>query len=124
MSDAVTRPVYLSLGSNLGDREGNLRAAIERLEAFLAIDAISSLYETDPVGPPDQPRFLNLALAGRTGLEPLELLARIKAIEAGVGRRPTYRWGPRVVDIDIVLLGDVVMETEELTIPHREMRNR
>lgn len=116
--------MYLSLGSNVGDRAGNLRAAIDALAADMQVTAISSLYETDPVGVLDQPSFYNLALAVQTDLAPEALLGRLKRIERAVGRRPTFRWGPRVIDIDIVLYGDVVLETPDLVIPHREMANR
>jgi 2-amino-4-hydroxy-6-hydroxymethyldihydropteridine diphosphokinase len=120
----VTEMAYLSMGSNLGDREGNLRAAIEALEREVEIQALSSLYDTAPVGVTDQPRFLNLAAAVRTDLEPPDLLALVKRVEAEVGRRPTYRWGPRVVDIDILLYGDLVLDTPDLVVPHQEMDGR
>jgi 2-amino-4-hydroxy-6-hydroxymethyldihydropteridine diphosphokinase len=119
-----TREVVLSLGSNLGDREGSLRAALEALSGELDIAAVSSLYETDPIGVTDQPAFLNLAVAGRTSKSPEDLLVAVKRIEAAVGRRPTFRWGPRVVDIDIVLYGDEIVRTPALTIPHKELARR
>lgn len=112
------------MGSNLGDREGNLRAAVNEVSRHLAVGRISSLYETDPVGVTDQPLFLNLALVAQTDLEPKELLAVVKQVERDVGRRPTIRWGPRVVDIDILLYGDLVLDAPELTIPHPEMTSR
>jgi 2-amino-4-hydroxy-6-hydroxymethyldihydropteridine diphosphokinase len=120
----MTQPVYLSLGSNLGDREANLLRAVEALRTELNVTALSSLYETEPVGLLEQPSFLNLALAAATDLTPFDLLALVKRIEREVGRRPTVRWGPRVVDIDIVLYGDRILDTPELIIPHREMANR
>lgn len=122
MMDETT--VFLSLGSNLGDREGNLRAALRALPTGVRIRAVSSLYETAPVGVTDQPPFLNLALSGETPLSPQDLLARLKAIERRVGRTETYRWGPRVLDIDIIFYGSAVLETAVLTIPHREMTRR
>jgi 2-amino-4-hydroxy-6-hydroxymethyldihydropteridine diphosphokinase len=116
--------VFLSLGSNLGDREGNLCAALRGLGPDVQIRRVSSLYETVPIGVIDQPAFLNLAAMGETTLAPDDLLAHVKAIERQVGRRETYRWGPRVVDLDIIFYGDSVMETEALTIPHRETARR
>lgn len=116
--------VYLSLGSNLGNREENLRAAIDWLEVCMDVTRLSSLYETEPVGVRGQPDFLNLALAGRTQLTPRDLLTCVKEIERRVGRRPSRRWGPRVVDVDILLFGDLVIETPDLVIPHAEMLSR
>jgi 2-amino-4-hydroxy-6-hydroxymethyldihydropteridine diphosphokinase len=120
----MTRRIYLSLGSNLGDREAHLRAALHALGGALNIRQVSSLFLTDPVGVTHQPEFANLALEADTSLEPLELLREVKRVEHEVGRRPTFRWGPRVVDIDILLYDDLVLETPELTIPHREMTRR
>jgi 2-amino-4-hydroxy-6-hydroxymethyldihydropteridine diphosphokinase len=116
--------VYLSLGSNLGDRTANLRAALAELEPNVLLVQVSSLYETEPVGVTDQPTFLNLAAEAATDLEPLELLRWIKEVESRVGRRQTYRWGPRVIDIDILLYEGRIVESRELTIPHRELPNR
>lgn len=124
MSESGSNAVYLSLGSNLGDREGNIRAAIGELREVLEVDSVSSLYETEPVGVRDQPAFLNVALSARTGLDPGSLLRTVKEIEKRIGRHPTYRWGPRVVDIDIILYDDQRVDKPELSIPHREMRGR
>ena len=120
----MTRRVYLSLGSNLGDREAHLRAALRALEGSLTVRQVSSLFLTDPVGVTQQPEFANLAVAADTDLEPFELLRAVKRVEHDVGRKPTFRWGPRVVDIDILLYDDLVLETPELTVPHREMTRR
>jgi 2-amino-4-hydroxy-6-hydroxymethyldihydropteridine diphosphokinase len=116
--------VYLSLGSNLGDRRRNLESATEALNGSVQVLAVSPFYETDPVGVTDQPAFLNLAVAGETDLLPQDLLKAVKEIERAVGRRPTFRWGPRVVDIDILLYGDQVVVEPDLTIPHAQMQNR
>jgi 2-amino-4-hydroxy-6-hydroxymethyldihydropteridine diphosphokinase len=116
--------VYLSLGSNLGDRAANLRKALTELEPRVRIVLVSSMYETEPVGVTTQPTFLNIAAEAETDLEPHELLRRVKDVERRVGRRKTYRWGPRVVDIDILLYGDRIVESRELTVPHRELPNR
>ena len=86
--------------------------------------AVSSLYETAPVGVTDQPAFLNVAVHAESTREPLDLLRTFKAIEHDVGRRATFRWGPRVVDIDILLYGELIVETPQVTIPHREMAAR
>ncbi len=120
----MTRSVYLSMGSNVGDRAAHLRAALSDLDRVLTVRRISSLYRTDPVGVTDQPEFLNLAVEAETDLEPFELLAAVKQVEHDVGRRPTFRWGPRVVDLDILLYHDLVLETPELTIPHPELTRR
>jgi 2-amino-4-hydroxy-6-hydroxymethyldihydropteridine diphosphokinase len=90
----------------------------------MTVTAISSLYATQPVGVADQPAFLNLALAAETNLSPHSLLAHVKRIEVEIGRRPTYRWGPRVVDIDIILYDELVLHTPDLVIPHAEMTDR
>ena len=118
--------VYLSLGSNVGDRLENLRAAVEALRAETGIVVLreSRVYETEPVGDVDQGAFLNMAVAIETRLRPLEFLDRTQAIETRLGRVSTRRWGPRVIDIDIVLWDDMVMDTERLTIPHPEFRKR
>jgi 2-amino-4-hydroxy-6-hydroxymethyldihydropteridine diphosphokinase len=121
MQDTV---VYLALGSNLGDRRANLAAALERLREQVAVEAISSLYETEPAYVTDQPRFLNAALYGRTALGPAELLVFVKAIEHALGRLAGPRFGPRLVDIDLLLYGDAVLSTPELTIPHPRMAER
>ena len=117
--------VYLSLGSNVGDREANLRAALARLEAAgVRVVRRSSTYETEPQDAPGQPWFLNLVAEAETGLLPQELLLRIGEIEAGLGRRRTQPKGPRTIDIDILLYGDAVIETPELEIPHPRMAQR
>jgi len=118
---------YLGLGSNVGDRESHLRAAIAALgEREVNVEAVSSLYETEPVGEVlEQPDFLNGAVRISTELEPEELLDRCKAIEVEHGRMlGGQRHGPRPIDIDLLLLGDVELSTERLTLPHREVTSR
>ena len=122
--ELMTQPAYLSLGSNLGERENNLRAAIDALQATMRVTAVSSLHETNPVGVVDQPSFYNLALAIQTDLDPPSLLTTVKRIEQEIGRRPTFRWGPRVIDIDLLLYDDLIIDTPQLVIPHPEMTNR
>lgn len=119
-----TARVYLGLGTNLGDREANLREAVCRLEQQVTVDALSALYETPPMGPPDQPRYLNAACGGVTELEPEELLAFIKGVEREMGRTPTVHWGPRIIDIDILFYGDRVLSAPELVIPHPGIPHR
>lgn len=120
----MARDVYLSLGTNTGDRERNLRTALELLEPEAHVTAVSSLYETDPVGVLDQPKFLNLALRACTNFSPDDLLTYVKEIERRMGRVHTYRWGPRVIDIDIVLYAHDSIDTPLLTVPHPEMAGR
>jgi 2-amino-4-hydroxy-6-hydroxymethyldihydropteridine diphosphokinase len=118
---------YLGLGSNVGDRESHLRRAIEDLRAHgVEVEAVSSLYETEPVGEIlDQPDFLNAAIRIGTSLEPEGLLDVCKAIEAEHGRAfGGPRHGPRPIDIDLLLLGDLELSTDRLTLPHPEVTSR
>jgi len=116
--------VYLSLGSNLGDRAAHLRAAVERLSEAGTVKATSSFYETEPVDFRDQPWFLNCVVALETGKTPRELLAHALAIEEKMGRRRTRDKGPRTIDIDILLYGDRVIDEPGLKIPHLAMQER
>ena len=123
----MSRVGYLGLGSNVGDRAGHLRGGIERLRAAgVEIDAASGTYETEPVGEIlDQPDFLNAAIRIRTGLEPEALLDVCKQVEAEEGRLSGgLRHSPRPLDVDLLLLGDVELATERLTLPHREVTTR
>lgn len=117
--------VYLSLGSNLGDREGNLREASRRLSAA-GVETVrrSSIYETQPRDFPEQPWFLNLVLETRTRLFPMQLLSRIHRIEGELGRRRTVSKGPRTIDIDILLFGRFVIATPALEVPHPRLIER
>ncbi|HXV04624.1 MAG TPA: 2-amino-4-hydroxy-6-hydroxymethyldihydropteridine diphosphokinase [Solirubrobacterales bacterium] len=118
---------YLGLGSNVGDREGHLREAVAMLrERGVEVEAVSSLYETEPVGEVlDQPDFLNAAVRIRTDLEPEALLDLCKAIEVEHGRvLAAARHSPRPLDVDLLLLGDLTLSTERLTLPHPEVRGR
>jgi 2-amino-4-hydroxy-6-hydroxymethyldihydropteridine diphosphokinase len=118
---------YLGLGSNEGDRLGNLRAARDALVLHeVLVEAASSVYETAPQGDvPDQPDFLNAALRVRTALGPEELLNAAKAVERDLGRAPDgVRHGPRPIDIDVLLLGDVEYRSARLALPHREVTSR
>lgn len=116
--------VYIALGSNLGDRLNNLRAAVGFLaDEGITVTSKSSVWETAPV-PPDQPPFLNAVVAADTELTPEELLDALKRIEWLLGRRPARRWGPRPVDLDILFYGDERIESERLTIPHMRIAER
>jgi 2-amino-4-hydroxy-6-hydroxymethyldihydropteridine diphosphokinase len=124
---APDRTGYLGLGSNVGDRLGHLRAAIRLLEEHgVAVEAASSVYETEPVGEfLDQPDFLNAAIRVHTELEPEALLDVCKAIEVEQGRMfGGPRHGPRPLDVDLLLLGDLVLKTERLTLPHPQVTAR
>ena len=118
---------YLGLGANLGDREGALRAAVAALEATdgVRVAAVSSFRETDPVGYLDQPRFLNGAVAVDTTLGPRQLLAAVLAVERSLGRtREGPRFGPRTIDIDLLLYGDASVDEPGLTVPHPRLHER
>jgi 2-amino-4-hydroxy-6-hydroxymethyldihydropteridine diphosphokinase len=120
----------IALGSNLdsrfGDREANLREAVRRIGELGEVRAVSSFFDTEPVGFLEQPRFLNGALLLETELEPVALMRGLLSIERAMGRKRegAVAKGPRVIDLDLLLYGDVAMETEELTLPHPEMQDR
>jgi len=117
--------VYLAFGSNLGDRERNIRDAVDKLNAAgVKVQKMSTIIETDPVGGPPQGFFLNAAGKAETRLEPMALLRTCQKIESELGRVRTDRNGPRTIDIDILLYDDLTMNTPELTIPHPRMRER
>lgn len=116
--------VYLALGSNLGNRQKNLSEALQRLCGVVDLHKISSVYETEPVGYLDQPRFLNMVCYGQTSSSPDGLLRSIKTIEKALGRQPSFPNAPRPIDIDILLYDNLRLETEHLTIPHPRMSER
>ena len=121
-----TNTVYLGLGSNLGDRKSNMRAAIEavRHDPNCDVTAVSALYQTAPVGVTDQPDFLNAVIAARTTLPPSDLLKLCRDVEYSIGRKRTIRWGPRVIDIDILLYEDRILSGKDLAIPHPRIVER
>jgi 2-amino-4-hydroxy-6-hydroxymethyldihydropteridine diphosphokinase len=121
MSELVT--AYLSLGSNLGNRQENLDRALKLISERMRVGQISSIYDTEPVGLVDQPRFLNLACEVFTRLNPEALLALFKGFELKMGRY-SRSGEPRIIDIDIVLYGDQVVNTPDLVIPHPRMHER
>lgn len=116
--------VYLGLGSNLGERGQNLREALRLLGNDVGIEAVSSFYETDPVGYLDQPDFVNAVCYGNTDLDPREMLDLAMSIESQMGRQPSFPNGPRLIDIDILAYGGLVLCTPELTIPHPRLAER
>jgi 2-amino-4-hydroxy-6-hydroxymethyldihydropteridine diphosphokinase len=116
--------VYLSLGSNIGDREAKLRDAVTRLSAVGRVTALSSFYETEPVEFTEQEWFLNCALALETAKAPQQLMAEILHIEEQMGRRRVQKKGPRSIDIDILLFNKEMIDSKELTIPHPAMHQR
>ena len=117
--------VYLSLGSNLGNREKNLRDGIAALAGAEArLTRVSSFYETEPVDFTDQPWFLNCVVETETQLPPLELLRALRAIEVQLGSKKEFAKGPRLLDIDILTYGDAAIDTPELQVPHPRMTQR
>jgi 2-amino-4-hydroxy-6-hydroxymethyldihydropteridine diphosphokinase len=118
-------PVFLGLGSNVGDREQNLARGLRLLESRgFAVSVASSLYETEPVGGPPQGPFLNMVVRGKTGLAPQALLTRCLETERDLGRVRAERFGPRTLDIDILIYGDLVVDTPDLTLPHPHLHER
>jgi len=124
MSQRITNLAYLSLGSNIGDRGAHLRDAIARVQTTGKIKAISSFYETEPVEFTEQALFLNCAVGVETAMAPEELMSRLLEIERELGRERVQKKGPRTIDIDILLFGNMVVNSAELTIPHPAMADR
>ncbi len=122
----TTYRAFLGLGSNVGEREKYLARAAAGLKKVKDTRVVwaSSVYETDPVGKTDQPKFLNAALEIETALPPKELFAEVKSLEERLGRTTTVRWGPREIDIDILMYDGVVFKDDQLTVPHPEMEKR
>ncbi len=117
--------IYIGIGSNLGDMRSNCLKAIEILETNgVKVLKRSSIYETEPWGLKDQPRFMNMAIEAETDLAPRQLLSLLKEIEDNMGRVRTAKWGPRIIDLDILLYGDVIVKEADLEIPHPLMHER
>ena len=116
--------VYLAVGTNLGDRAANLREALAQLPPQVEVQAISRLYETAAAYVLDQPAFLNIALKGTTPLSPVDLLAYLKNLEKELGRQKGRRYGPRLIDLDIIFYDELIMATPELQIPHARLAER
>ncbi len=122
----TSNTVYIGLGSNLGKRLDYIKKAIDFISGLnsTSIDAISSIYESEPYGNFDQPKFLNCVLKLNTTIEPLNLLIKLKNIEKNMGREKSKRWNPRIIDIDILLYNDLIMDSPKLKIPHPDLLNR
>lgn len=116
--------IYIGLGANLGDRMENIRQALVRLSKGVSIETLSSIYETEPWGYAEQPRFLNAVCRGLTHLDPRGVLSLAKEIELSLGRSTGFPNAPRPIDIDILLYDDIVVESPELTIPHPRLGER
>lgn len=117
--------VYIGVGSNMGERHKNCLHAIDLLNRKgIFVKKKSSFYTTRPWGIKNQPDFINMAVEATTELEPLNLLDSIKDIEKNIGRKETFRWGPRIIDLDILLFDDIIFEDERLKIPHPLMHIR
>ena len=112
------------MGSNLGDRYANLQRAVDELQKFLTVTAVSPVYSTEPWGDVDQPAFLNICVAAVGSLSPYDLLALIKKAEQDLGRTPSRHWGPRLIDIDILFYDDLILNDEKLIIPHPHIAER
>ena len=118
--------IYLSIGTNLGDKLNNIRRLFKRIrrDNSIRISSISSVYETEPVGFEQQDNFYNLCMIGQTDLKPLALLQYIKRTEKELGRKSTVKWGPRLIDVDILFYDDLILNEKKLKIPHPEIQNR
>lgn len=116
---------YIGIGGNLGDREKNVQDSLSLLaKEGIEVVQVASLMETSPYGGVKQPNFINTVCQIKTALLPLELLKTLKGIESKIGRTLTVRWGPRLIDLDILLYDDLIVEEESLQIPHQDMLNR
>jgi 2-amino-4-hydroxy-6-hydroxymethyldihydropteridine diphosphokinase len=115
---------YIGLGSNLGDRMATLRTAIERFESLGRVTSVSSLYKTEPVGYLEQPSFLNAVIALETALTPADLLHALLGIERDLGRARSFPNAPRTLDLDLLLVDNVILDTPELTLPHPRQHGR
>ena len=120
----MSETVFLSLGTNLGDRVENLRAALQALLPVVNIQSTSPVFETPPWGFTEQPAFLNMVIMGKTEVDPLTLLGRLKSIEVDLGRLPSFRFGPRLIDLDILFYGDHLINEEHLVVPHPRLHER
>ena len=118
--------IFLGIGSNVGDSQAHLQECIERLIHIpgLIVNTISSIYETEPVGMKNQENFLNAAVEIEYKNNPYKLLIDVKALERSMGRWEVARWGPRIIDVDIIYFGSVIINSPDLTIPHMEIGNR
>jgi 2-amino-4-hydroxy-6-hydroxymethyldihydropteridine diphosphokinase len=116
--------IFLAIGTNLGERIANLRSALGSLPPDVQPVAVSRVYETPPWGFTDQPAFLNMAIHARTELGPESLLMKLKQVEVQIGREPGIRWGPRLIDLDILFYDDLLLDVPGLVIPHKHLHER
>jgi len=116
--------VYLALGTNLGDRANNLNQALAALGEQFSIELVSPIYETEPAYVLDQPRFYNLTARAQTDLSPLHALSALKQIETDLGREPGLRFGPRLIDLDLLIYDTLLFSSPELTLPHPRLHER
>lgn len=123
-TQAYPSAVFIGIGANIGPVRENFAKALKNIEKCGRVVSVSSLYESDPVGPQDQPKFTNAVVKVKTELSPFELLDCLKAIEREMGRKKTKRWGPRVIDLDIIFYGNLVISTDSLVIPHPRAHER
>lgn len=122
----MAKTAYIALGSNLEQPELQLQRAVDNIDSVpdMTVTACSKLYQSDPVGPVGQPDYCNAVVAVNTSLKPLQLLNSLQSIENAHGRIRSVRWGPRTLDLDILLYGDQIIESERLTVPHYQMHVR
>ena len=120
----MSHKIFLALGTNLGIRLDNLQAAITAFAPQIVVRSRSSVYETEPWGYTDQPAFLNMVISAETDLSPQELLEKLKELEASLGRTPSFRNGPRLIDLDILFFDDLVLDIPGLLIPHPRLQER
>ncbi|MDA8214332.1 MAG: 2-amino-4-hydroxy-6-hydroxymethyldihydropteridine diphosphokinase [Nitrospiraceae bacterium] len=117
--------VHIGIGSNIGDRQAHCKDAIERLKRKgIVVNKLSPMYETEPWGLKEQPKFINMAIEAETSLSPEELLNTLKCVEKEMGREESVRWGPRIIDLDILFYNDIVINMEHLQIPHPLLHKR
>jgi len=116
--------VVIALGSNLGDRELNIDSAVAELAKIIEVTNLSTNYETDPVGGPEQPMYLNSVLIAESHLDPHDLLIAMLEIENRLGRKREIHWGPRTIDLDLIVVGDEIIASEVLVVPHPRAHER
>jgi 2-amino-4-hydroxy-6-hydroxymethyldihydropteridine diphosphokinase len=124
MTETVTHEVLLGLGANLGDPVAQLARAVRLMSGVMRVEAVSSVYRSEPVGFADQPDFYNVVVRARTAAEPVPLLRAAQRVEAELGRERSFANAPRTIDIDLLAYGDVVMRTDALTLPHPRLHLR
>lgn len=116
--------VVIALGSNLGDRESTLHDAVSKLGEIITVEKVSTFHETAPVGGPEQPDYLNAVLIGESDIDPAMLLEKMQDIEAAAGRERVQRWGARTLDLDLIVAGDLIIDSDFLTLPHPRAHER